>query len=145
VRARRGHAEAEQNRNEDHFQNVAFGKGVDHGGRDDVHQKVGNGLGLGLSRILGDGVGVERGWVHVEAAARMHDVAYHESDNQGKGRNDFKIEKGLAADAADLAQILHAGDASHHGQKIITVMIMVIMRMKPSPRGFMAMARAGLR
>ena len=30
-------------------------------------------------------------------------------------------------------------------QKIITVMIMVIMRMKPSPSGFMAMARAGLR
>jgi hypothetical protein len=29
-------------------------------------------------------------------------------------------------------------------QKIITVMIMVIMRIKPSPKGFMAMARVGL-
>jgi len=30
-------------------------------------------------------------------------------------------------------------------QKIITVMIMVIMRMKASPRGFMAIACAGLK
>ncbi len=80
-----------------------------------MHQEVGDGLRFGLSRIISNGARVERGCVHVKAAAGVNHVADEESDDKRECGYDFEVEKSLAADAADLAQILHAGDSGDHG------------------------------
>ena len=60
--------EAEQDGDQQHLQDVALGEGVDHGGRDDVQQKIGDALRFGLAGVIGDGLGIERGGIDVEAA-----------------------------------------------------------------------------
>ena len=115
ARPRRRQRKAKQNRNEHHLQNVALGKRIRHRGRNDVHQEFGDALRFGLSGIISDGFRIERGRIHIEAAAGMNDVAHDQADEQRNGRNNFKIEQSLAADAPHFFQILHARDAGHHG------------------------------
>src|ERR1035441_8230082 len=80
-------------RSENYFEDISFGEGVEHRRRDDVHQKFSDALGFCLAGIVGDCLGVERGDVYVKAAARTHDVAHNESDQEGNGGNDFEVNE----------------------------------------------------
>jgi hypothetical protein len=82
-----------------------------------VHEKIGHTLRLCLARILRDSLGIQRGHVHVETAARLYDVAHHHAHQQRQSGNDLKVQERLSANPADFLQILHAGDAGNDGAK----------------------------
>ena len=53
--------------------------------------------------------------IDVEARARPEHVDDGEADHQRDRRDDFEVEQGLAADAADLLHVAGAGDAEDDG------------------------------
>ena len=107
--------EGEQDREEQHLQDLALGEGADHGGRDDVQEEVERGLLGRLLRVGGDALGVERVGVDVHADAGLPDVDDHEADDQRDRGHDLEVDQRLDPDPADLLHVLHAGDAVHHG------------------------------
>ncbi len=82
LRTRAGHRQrkAEQDRKQQHLQNVAFGESVDHGIGNDVHHKVGHALRFGLSGVLRHGFRVERSGIDIESCARLYDISNHQTD-----------------------------------------------------------------
>jgi hypothetical protein len=113
------HAErdAEQDREEQHLQDVALCKGADDGFRDDVHQEAGNRRFMRLGGVGGDGLAIERCRIDVHAGAGMQDVADDQADDQRQRRENDEIEHRLASDAADLFQVRHAGNAGGDGEE----------------------------
>jgi hypothetical protein len=85
ARSRRRQGKAKQNRDKHNLQNVTFGEGVRHCGRDDVHQEFGYALRLGLSGIIGDRFGIEGGRIYIEAAAGTNHVAHDKPNRQRYG------------------------------------------------------------
>jgi hypothetical protein len=59
-------------------------------------------------------LGIDRGGIDIETCAWLHQMRGEQADDQRKRRHHLEIDQGLAADATDLAQILHAGDAGDH-------------------------------
>jgi hypothetical protein len=59
--ADQGQRQAEQDRDQQHLQDLALGEGADHGGRDDVHQEADDRLVVGLGGVFGDLVGLQGG------------------------------------------------------------------------------------
>jgi hypothetical protein len=83
--------EAKEQRHENHFENVSLREGVNHGGRDDVNQKIRDALRLSLSRIVGHGSSIQRSDIHVEASAGLHHVGHEQSDDESDGWDHFEI------------------------------------------------------
>ena len=115
ARPDRPQRETKQDRDQQDFENVSFGEGIHYRGRNDVHEKLGHALRFRLTRIIRDGLAVERSRVHVEAAAGVNHVAYDKADQQRERGYSFEVEESFAADATDLLHVLHAGDAGDHG------------------------------
>ncbi len=72
--AQREQREAEQDRKEQHLQDLAFGESADHGVGNDVQEVVDDAMLLGLGHVGGHGAGVERAGVDVHAGAGPQDV-----------------------------------------------------------------------
>ena len=70
---------------------------------------------VGALGVVGDGVGVERRRVGVEARARLEHVGDDQADGERERRDDLEIEQRLAADAADLLHVPGAGNAEDDG------------------------------
>src|SRR5260370_13585791 len=69
---------------------------------------------LGVGDVGGDGFGVDRGWIDIEAVARFKDLPNDQTDGERQRRDDFEVDKRLQTDAADALQIAHRGDAVHY-------------------------------
>ena len=110
--AQRHQREAEQDGEQQHLQDVAFGEGADHAVGNDVEYEVDR---LLLGRLLGEGRHRRRVGLGADAAADLEQVADDEADHQREGRDDFEIEQRLDADAADFLGALDMRDAGDHG------------------------------
>ena len=107
--------QAEQHREQEHLQDVAFGERADEGLGDDVQQGVDDRHALRGVRVAGDGLGVERSRRGMETGARREDVRDDESDQQRERGDDLEVDDGLEADLAGFLEVAHAGDPDHHG------------------------------
>ncbi|MNY52984.1 hypothetical protein D3C86_1887050 [compost metagenome] len=65
-------------------------------------------------RVIGDTLGVERSRIDIHSLARLHEVDHHQSQHQGEGRENLKIDQRAYADSPKLFHVLHLGDAEHH-------------------------------
>jgi hypothetical protein len=108
-------SESEQDREEQNLQDLAFREGAHHGVGDDVHQEFDRALLPGLRRVDLDRLGIDRPGIHVHADAGLKDIDHDQANDQRKRGDDLEINQRLQPDAADLLQILHAGDAVHDG------------------------------
>jgi hypothetical protein len=115
LRAERVQGKAEQDREQQHLQDLALGESVHDGVGNDVQQEIGGGLHLARRRVLRDGLGIESGRVDVHSSARLQDVDHHQPHDQGERAHRLEIEQGIAAGLADRFHVFHAGDADHHG------------------------------
>ena len=106
---------AEQHRDQQHLQHLAFGKRADKGAGDHVQQKLGGGLHLARLGVVGQALGVERGRVDVHAHARLHHVDDDQADDQRHRAHDLEVQERVATRLADALHVLHARDADHHG------------------------------
>ncbi len=70
---------------------------------------------LGLRDVGRDRLGIERRGIDVEAVAGLQYLADQEADRERERRHRLEIEQRLDADAADLLEIAHRGDAVHDG------------------------------
>jgi len=113
ARAGERQSKAEQKRDEQHLQDVSPSERIDNRVRNDVDEELRNTLGFGLAGIFGHGLSVQRRGIDVKTAAGTHQIAHNESNEQGKRRDCFEIQKGFAADAADFLHVLHAGDSGN--------------------------------
>jgi hypothetical protein len=67
-------------------------------------------LHLGRGRlVLGDVHGTQG--AHVDAGARVEQVGQHQADDDGDGGDDFEVDDGLQADAAQFLRVANSGDA----------------------------------
>src|SRR5450830_537540 len=105
--------EAEQDGDQQHLQDVALGEGIDDGVRDDVHHEVDRAQAFDV-RVLRNQLDIEVGRVGVEAGAWFQDVSDQQANCQRESGDYFEVEQGLAADAADFLDVLHAGDTGHN-------------------------------
>src|SRR5580704_701409 len=112
-----GQGKAEQQRNEQDLQDVALGKGVDNGVRNDVGEELGDALSFRLARIFRYGLGVQRERIDIETISRTYHIANDEADDQRKRGDGFEVQQRLAADTADLLHVLHTGDSRDQGAK----------------------------
>jgi hypothetical protein len=106
-------AEGEQDGEKQHLQDLALGEGADHGVGNDVHQELQRALLLGFGDVALDRFGIDRGWIDVHAGAGLQRIGHDQADDQRQRRHHFEVDERLEADAADLAHVLHAGDAVH--------------------------------
>ena len=107
--------EREQDREEQDLQDLSLGKSADDRVRDDVHQELDGAL---LARLRGvdlDRPGIDGLRIHVHADAGLQIIDDHQPDHEGEGGDDLEIDERLEADASDLLQVFHAGDAVHDG------------------------------
>ena len=107
------HRKAEQDREEQHLQDLAGRERADHGVGNDVQEEVDALLRLGLLGVAGHLGRVRCG--AAEARARPHQITDNKSDQQRKGGDDLEIEQRLDADAPDLLGILDMSDAGDDG------------------------------
>ncbi|MNT14495.1 hypothetical protein D3C72_1495040 [compost metagenome] len=70
-----------------------------------------------LGHVAADFFLVQVGRVDVHARARLHHVGNDQADHQGQGGKGQKVRHGLAEHAAHGAELRHARDAGHDGQK----------------------------
>ena len=106
----------EQDRDQEHLQDVALGERIQHRRRDDLHQE-GDGAALDLAdaiRVGGHRRGIERIGVDVHADTRLEGVGQRDADQEGEGRQDLEIEDRLDADPPHLLEVTGARDAEHH-------------------------------
>ena len=106
---------AEQHREQQHLQNVVVGEGADHRGRDQIHQELRGGV--HVLAALGDVAHVSGGQLlqmNIRAAADAGAEGEDQTDHQGDGGEDFKVDDRFEADAPDLLQIARAADAADH-------------------------------
>ena len=93
--AQEGRGGAEQDREQQDLEDVALGEGVDHRGRDDLHQEIDRAVlhvadPVGIGRHRG---GVERARVDVHADARLERVGQDHADQQREAREDLEVER----------------------------------------------------
>jgi hypothetical protein len=106
---------AEQDREQQHLQDLALGKGVYHRVRDDREQELDRALHLAGARVCRDLLGIERGRIDVHSGTWLDEVDDHQADDERDRADDLEIEERQAARLADLLHVLHAGDADHDG------------------------------
>ena len=111
------HGNPEQDGHEQGLQDVAFGEGADQRGRDDAHQEADDGRLVSGGGVLRHRSGVQRRGVDVQSTARLDYIGDNKADDQGEGREEEEIGKGLARHPADLPEIPHPGDARGDRQK----------------------------
>ena len=102
-------------REQQHLQDIALGEGVDHRGRDDLHQEIDRAVlhvadPVGICRHRG---GVQRARVDVHADAGLERIGQDDADQQGEGGDDLEVDHRLDADPADLLQVAGLRDAQH--------------------------------
>ncbi|OIQ67277.1 hypothetical protein GALL_511450 [mine drainage metagenome] len=102
---------AEQDRKQQHLQDLATCEGADHRVGDDVKKEVDALLGLGLLGVIGHRLRI--GHRAAKAHARAHQVSDGEPDNQCESRDDLEIDQRLDADPPDLLEVAGAGDTVH--------------------------------
>ena len=108
---------AKHHRNQQHLQNFALGKCIDHRARYDVEQEVGGADHLARGGVGCNTLGVQRAGVNVHADAWLHQVDDHQADDQRQAADDFKIKQRQTAGLADFLHVFHAGNADHHRAK----------------------------
>jgi hypothetical protein len=114
VLAHRRQHRAEQDRQQQNAQQIAFGESADERLWNDVHQKVDR---IGVLRrgcVNLDRCRVERMHVDVHAVAGPPDIDDEEADEQRDRGHDFEVDQRFQGDAADLLHLADAGDAVHH-------------------------------
>src|ERR1700730_4630088 len=126
---------AEQYRYEDDRQDLALGKSIDYGRRNDPEQEGYRAVGLGMADIGRDGGVIEARGVDVEACARAHQVGRQQAHDQRDGRENLEIQQRLRANAADLLQVVMPHIPDTTVQKITRPMIILIIFRNTSPRG----------
>ena len=107
---------AEQDRDDQHLQDVAFGEGVDQRRRDQLHDE-GHRAALHLADPVVVGCHrrrVQPGRVDVHADAGLEHVGEDDADHQREAGEHLEVDDRLEADAADLLQVASARDAEHH-------------------------------
>ena len=82
-----------------------------------MQQEFRNALGLRLTGVIRDRLGVKIGGIYVETRARVHEVANNKADEQCGSGNNLEVEQRLATHAANFFHVLHAGDAGDHRAK----------------------------
>jgi hypothetical protein len=70
---------------------------------------------LARADVAGDRLAVERRDRDVEPGARTHELADEQADHQGAGGDHLEVDDRFHADATQLAQVAHPGDADDHG------------------------------
>ncbi len=123
---------------------LPFGERIHHSCGDNIHQKVCHALLLGGSRVVRHGFGVQRRWVDVEACTRMRQIAHQHAGKQRQRGHDLKVQQRFPPIPPTFFKFSMPAMPVTTVQKIITVMTMVIRRIKPSPRGFILTADTGL-
>ncbi|MNS88139.1 hypothetical protein D3C72_1221030 [compost metagenome] len=109
-----GQAEAEQDREDQYLQDLAFGEGAHDRVRDHVQQVVRGVQLLGRCGVARNRARVQGRDIHVHARARPEDVHHHQPDGEGDRRHHLEIDERFEAHAADLLHVAHARDAHHH-------------------------------
>src|SRR6516225_3383790 len=112
MRPGHGNGESEKQRDEQNLEDVALGESVHDGIGNDVEEKFCDTLCLRLSGITSHGLGIKSRWIDVEPPSRVCKIADDQSEEQRQSGDQFEVEEGLAAYAADLLHVFHTGNAS---------------------------------
>ena len=88
---------AEENGEQQYLQDVALGKGVDHGVGNDIEQELGGALHLARAGVGDQRFGVQRRRIDVHAGAWLHQVHDQQSDDQRQAADHFEIKQRQAA------------------------------------------------
>jgi len=107
--------EAEEQRDQQDLQDIAFDKRRDKGAGDEVQQGVDDPGGLRGGRVGGHGLGVKGSGRGVKPRARVEGIGHDEPDDQGQGGDDFEIDQGAQADLPSATEVAHTGEAHDHG------------------------------
>ena len=87
------YGDAGEDGDEQHLQQVALGEDVAVARRDDGQQVRRDAVVLGGRHVGGDGGGIERLGIDVEAGAGLHHVGHDEADGERQGRDDLEVER----------------------------------------------------
>jgi hypothetical protein len=80
-----GEGEAEQERDEQHLQDLPIGKRPHEGIRDDMEHKIHRGAVLRRGGVLRNRLGIERGDVRIDPHARLDPVDHEQPDDEREG------------------------------------------------------------
>ncbi|VXC76978.1 conserved hypothetical protein [Sphingomonas sp. 8AM] len=109
--------DAEQDRYQQHLQDIALRQGGDQRVRDDVEQETGQRRIMRLGGIIGDRAGIERGGIDVHPCPRLDDIGDDHPDDQRERGEEQEIAECLASDAPDGAQLAEPGDSADQSQE----------------------------
>jgi hypothetical protein len=117
VLAQLGQGQPEQDREEQHLQQVVLGERGDDRGRDDAQQELDRVRQLAVAGLLLDrlGAGGQGLRVDVEPGAGLHHVAHDQPEEEGERGDQLEVDQGLDADPADRLQVADVRDPDHHG------------------------------
>ena len=108
---------AEQDRHQQHLQDVALHKAADERIGDEFEEERRN---AGRLHLLGGGHvrrhgrRVERFRIHIHAVAGAEQIGQRDAQRQRNRRHHLEVDDGLAAHAPDLLQLAGAADPHHH-------------------------------
>ncbi len=106
-----GKPQAEHDREEQHWQQVALGHRVHDVIRDNAQQQ-GHGALMSIAGRQGDVCRLEA--VQIRARSRLQQIADHQPDNDRGGGHGKEVEEGFAPHPAERLAITMTGDAHHH-------------------------------
>jgi hypothetical protein len=113
--ARMDEGSADERGNEQHLQDIVVNEGTKQIVRNDGKKEAARRLCVGThelcrgTRLVGRWTGYRR--------AEINEIAHRCPDEQCDGGHRLKIDKGLEADAPDLAHVAHLGDAGANNKK----------------------------
>jgi hypothetical protein len=96
---------------------LALGKGAAEAVRDDVQDEIAEAEMFRVACILGDGLHVEGCGIYIHPSSRLKDRCDGQSDQQGEGGYDFKVDQRFDADAAQSSCAADVGDSNHNGEE----------------------------
>ena len=113
--AEKGDGKAGQDRDQQHLQQVAAGERTKVAVGNDPEQVRDDALLFRLGDVGGDGFGIDRGRIDIEAVTGLQHFADDQADGQRHRRHGFEIDQRFQADPADALEIAHRGNPVHDG------------------------------
>nr|GFD30059.1 hypothetical protein [Tanacetum cinerariifolium] len=110
-------SQAKKHRKQQHLQDVALGKRLDHIARHDVGEELNP---IHLTRFFGEFggfLGLLAVVQHRLGGGLHAEVGYTDADGQGQRGYYLKVKQGFAPHAAHFFHAAHAGNADDHGQE----------------------------
>ena len=103
-------SKARKNGDEQNLKNVSAGESVNESAWNNGEQEWDYAGFVDAAGVGGGRFGIERGKIDIEAGAGVKNCGDENADDESERGNDFEIEKGFDADAADFFEVGHGGN-----------------------------------